>query len=105
MPSITDPSFHQRARSPSPDPSPQKGNSTEHHSRDSYRRRGHLSAKGKQQLCIIENQKSVPKSQISIMKSSPNMADLYVFLSLRLHGIPKMVIEVCGFCHEPFEIV
>ncbi|XP_052819557.1 centromere-associated protein E-like isoform X4 [Mya arenaria] len=39
------PSFHQRARSPSPDMSPRKdNNSTEHHSRDSHRR-SRLSAK------------------------------------------------------------
>ncbi|XP_060582101.1 golgin subfamily A member 4-like isoform X4 [Ruditapes philippinarum] len=38
------PSFHQRARSPSPETSPRKDGS-EHHSRDSVRRRGHLSAK------------------------------------------------------------
>lgn len=39
------PSFHQRARSPSPETSPRK-DSSEHHSRDSHRRsRGLLSAK------------------------------------------------------------
>ena len=42
-----DPSFHQRARSPSPETtSPRKD--TEHHSRESHRRSSrHLSAKGK----------------------------------------------------------
>lgn len=42
------PSFHHRARSPSPQPttSPNKKDAAEHHSRDSHRRR-HIDARGK----------------------------------------------------------